>query len=447
MDLKRLKEQGLRLHGQITRTDDEERMVYGVVTTEEPIEDFPGLLTILDFDATRAAAEQWAQWGNIREMHQLSAVGVAREITPREDSRDLYIGAHIVDDEAWEKVKSGVYRGFSIGADPRAWKIEDEGADTLTVRVTEYDIDEVSLCDRPADPNATIALWRAQAPDRITRAQMWIGCGDINLYPVAQEWDREQAIARLQERATEGERINWAEYGRAFLLRDWSNSEDWSGYRLPFADVNDYGELVAVQDAIYQAVDGLDNFELNDVTRRDVEERIEELYRRMGRRAPWEVQRAQQQKQTGGSEMELKEQIWRDVLGHDDEVPGVENVIDELNELARAVREGVEPGEGDDVDEPQDSEEPPFAVERLERAVQAVEAVQERLASLEARVAQVEAQPAPLGVNRTGDGEPSVVEQIRDLERTIRKKDLKAGEPEVDELLKLYEQARREGAL
>jgi phage head maturation protease len=172
----------VQLYGQIQRVDEDERMVYGVATTETPVEDYPGMRVVLDYDATVRAADAWRKWGNIREMHQPSAVGVAQEIEPRDAERDLFIGAKVVDDAAWQKVKEGVYRGFSINAQPERW---EEARDDDIVRVTEYEIVEVSLVDRPHDPAAVITLWRRKpegesgmtALERFWRSEM--GDADI----------------------------------------------------------------------------------------------------------------------------------------------------------------------------------------------------------------------------------------------------------------------------
>ena len=87
------------------------------------------------------------EWRNIREMHQPSAVGVAKEANI--DEKGLYIGAKIVDDEAWKKVEAEVYKGFSIGGR------------TLTKdgnRIKSLELIEISLVDRPANPDCRIEL-------------------------------------------------------------------------------------------------------------------------------------------------------------------------------------------------------------------------------------------------------------------------------------------------
>ena len=183
----------LRLYGQIQRIDEEEQMVYGVATTETPVEDFPGLKVVLDYQGTKRAAQRWQAWGNIREMHQPSAVGVAREITPRDEERDLFIGAHVVDDGAWEKVKAGVYRGFSINAQPEKWQ---EERDSDIVRVMEYEIVEVSLVDRPHDPGAKITVWRRKPPK-----------GEPNMTALEQFWRSEMGDADIPEDPEEIRRV------------------------------------------------------------------------------------------------------------------------------------------------------------------------------------------------------------------------------------------------
>ena len=60
-----------------------------------------------------AALQDYMRFANIREMHQPSAVGVAKSVEM--DDKGTFISAHVVDDNAWSKVKAGVYKGFSIG--------------------------------------------------------------------------------------------------------------------------------------------------------------------------------------------------------------------------------------------------------------------------------------------------------------------------------------------
>ena len=108
----------MKLYAEFRKVDEEQRMVWGYASTETI--DSQG--ETVTRDALVAALPDYLKFANIREMHQPSAVGVAREAEV--DDHGLYIAAHIVDDPAWEKVQAGVYKGFSIGGrvharDPR----------------------------------------------------------------------------------------------------------------------------------------------------------------------------------------------------------------------------------------------------------------------------------------------------------------------------------------
>jgi phage head maturation protease/regulator of replication initiation timing len=136
----------LNFFAEITKYDPDQRMVYGYAST-----------TALDSQGERVAKEaieaalpDYLKFANIREMHTTSAVGVAKETTL--DEKGLYIGAKIVDDNAWKKVKEGVYKGFSIGG-KRLSKVDDT--------ITEMKLTEISLVDRPANPEATFDVFKA----------------------------------------------------------------------------------------------------------------------------------------------------------------------------------------------------------------------------------------------------------------------------------------------
>ena len=105
-------------------------------------------------DALAAALDDYLKFANIREMHQMSAVGVAEEAAV--DDRGLYVGARIVDPRAWDKVTGGVYKGFSIGGRVTA---RDPADRTI---ITGLSLTEISLVDRPANPEAVFDCWKAE---------------------------------------------------------------------------------------------------------------------------------------------------------------------------------------------------------------------------------------------------------------------------------------------
>jgi hypothetical protein len=141
---------GMNLFIPITKYDEEQRMVYGIATCSK----LDNQNEIVDWEATKSAVADYSNWRNIREMHKPSAVGTAPVLELRDNSQELYIGAKIIDASAWEKCKEGVYKGFSIGGDKLDQRVEMDKVSGKTVnRITKYNLNEISLVDRPANPN------------------------------------------------------------------------------------------------------------------------------------------------------------------------------------------------------------------------------------------------------------------------------------------------------
>jgi hypothetical protein len=91
--------------------------------------------------------------GNIREQHSNIAAGVAKEYEKKADGH--YIHALVVDPISVKKVDSGVLKGFSIGIkSPRV--VRDTKA--ANGRIIDGQIVEISLVDRPANPNCQLVL-------------------------------------------------------------------------------------------------------------------------------------------------------------------------------------------------------------------------------------------------------------------------------------------------
>jgi len=140
------------------KVDEEQRMVWGRATDETVDSESD----VIDYGATKAAVAEWTQWRNIREMHQPSAVGVAVEITLDDAAKALDLGVKVVDNEAWRKVKEGVYKGFSVAGlvfDVVMTKLD--GQDVR--RITRYALTEISLVDRPANPSARFSMLKRDA--------------------------------------------------------------------------------------------------------------------------------------------------------------------------------------------------------------------------------------------------------------------------------------------
>lgn len=129
----------------IQKIDDEERMVFGWAST--PDIDSDG--EVIKAEALEKALPDYMKFPTIREMHQPKAIGKTKqaEVT----NKGLYIGAKIVDDNAWKMVKEGVFTSFSVGGNvvKRVGKV-----------IQEMDLIEISLVDVPANKAAVIELWK-----------------------------------------------------------------------------------------------------------------------------------------------------------------------------------------------------------------------------------------------------------------------------------------------
>ncbi|MFA3009500.1 hypothetical protein KWF38_19490, partial [Acinetobacter pittii] len=102
-----------KLFGAIQKIQDQDDgtiIVEGVASTEDEDSD----KEIVKADAMRSAIPDYMKFGAVREMHQPLAAGTALEINV-DDNNVTTLKAHIVDSEAIKKVKTGVYKGFSIG--------------------------------------------------------------------------------------------------------------------------------------------------------------------------------------------------------------------------------------------------------------------------------------------------------------------------------------------
>src|ERR1700740_3147627 len=166
----------MRLYDAIQKVepqDDETVRVYGIATSEALDEQGE----IVRADAIRAAIPDYMRFPALREMHQPSAAGSTLEAEVCEDGTTRIV-AHVVDPVAVSKVKNQVYRGFSIGG--RVTKREPGNPKTITGLV----LNEISLVDRPANPEAIYDCWKASSmagpPQRDNGATMAAGSAAAN---------------------------------------------------------------------------------------------------------------------------------------------------------------------------------------------------------------------------------------------------------------------------
>jgi hypothetical protein len=104
----------------------------------------------------KAMPDWFVTGGNVREQHSNIAAGVATDYEAKADGH--YITALVVDPVSVKKVEAGVLKGFSIGIrGPRV--VRDSKA--AGGRIVDGQIIEISLVDRPANPNAKLMLAKA----------------------------------------------------------------------------------------------------------------------------------------------------------------------------------------------------------------------------------------------------------------------------------------------
>lgn len=110
---------------------------------------------IVTTGAMEAALPDYMKFGAVREMHQAKAAGTALEATIQSDG-STFFSAHVVDSEAVKKVRNKVYKGFSIGG-----KVVERDSDDPNM-ITAIKLVEISLVDRPNNPDSVFTMYKAE---------------------------------------------------------------------------------------------------------------------------------------------------------------------------------------------------------------------------------------------------------------------------------------------
>jgi hypothetical protein len=146
--------------------------------------------------------------GNIREMHQPSAVG--KMVSFKEDkyfdpeTKKMYNGVYVSTyiskgaQDAWEKVLDGTYTGFSIGGRMNKWDdAYDEKSDRQIRIIKDYDLVELSLVDSPANQFASIvSVEKVDGVDVVKSDTMSTPIENVF-------WDNESGIVMVSENENE----------------------------------------------------------------------------------------------------------------------------------------------------------------------------------------------------------------------------------------------------
>ena len=181
------------------KQDDGTLLVYGKATDDALDID----QQICDAGWLEKAMPEWFKTGgNIREQHSNIAAGVAKELNSTNDGH--YISALVVDPVSVKKVETGVLKGFSIGI--RAPRIVRDSK-AANGRIIDGQIVEVSLVDRPANPNAKLMLAKSDNADNLVQVEELIEAETVKGEHMEQEEDKavsekpskEELLERLKE--------------------------------------------------------------------------------------------------------------------------------------------------------------------------------------------------------------------------------------------------------
>jgi phage head maturation protease len=143
----------LKLFGNISKVnenDDGTLTVSGIASSESIDSDGEIILA----DAIKNSIGDYMKFGALREMHQNIAAGTTLSMKVAEDGL-THIEALVVDPVSVKKVLAGVLKGFSIGG-----KVTKRSGQNRNI-IEGLKLTEVSLVDRPANPDAMITLYKA----------------------------------------------------------------------------------------------------------------------------------------------------------------------------------------------------------------------------------------------------------------------------------------------
>jgi hypothetical protein len=156
---------------EIQKVDEEQRLVEGWAITDEP--DLQG--DVIPFDVAVAAFEQYAPRLGIREMHQPKAVGRLRKWWPDHEHKrigiQVYLSKSQDGEDALQKVKEGILRGFSIGGRALS-KVTMTVKGMLVNMINALQLTEISLVDVPANPSCVITLVKVEENEDVNKVKI-----------------------------------------------------------------------------------------------------------------------------------------------------------------------------------------------------------------------------------------------------------------------------------
>ena len=320
-----------RLYIPIAKVDKEGRTVAGWATTETI--DKQG--EVVDYGASKSAFSEWH--GNIREMHEPKAVGKAIEVLPHDDERRVWVKAYISKgaEDTWQKVMDGTLTGFSIGGqtiDKCVQIIKDTATNSARqiTRITKYRLNELSLVDNPANPEAQFALVKADGTGTlyqtelvedarkviITQAEDFVG-QEVQKYR-----DKADGLAKKVLTEEELEKLSDDEFG---VIRRYTSSQG--------TVVKE--RLFAMPDKVHAhtAMKKLDSYPLSDSEREQVHEKATAVLGASHEARDCSL--CQSRLRKGGESTEMETKLLEDLVAK------MATLIEKVDALVKGAYEGI----------------------------------------------------------------------------------------------------------
>lgn len=183
--------------------------------------------------ARNAVGRAWVKWDDVRKV--------------------LRYEAEIFDEEAAEKIRSGLVKHVSLGADYETIDLVDE-----VVVPRNLHLREISLVAVPGIPEANIEVVESI---RLKAAERAVQLHETPTAPIERPWDKERALDSLRRWASsdgsgEKESINWEKYRLGFAWYDEEKPGELGSYKLPHHEVID-GRLCVVWRGVAAAMAAL----------------------------------------------------------------------------------------------------------------------------------------------------------------------------------------------
>ncbi len=201
----------------------------------------------------------------------------------KDDEKGLFLVGEINLDvpegaSAYALAKQGVLSDLSIG-----YSIvdADENDKNYTRKIKQANLWEVSPVSEPMNPKATIT--------DVKEFKGSTGFQDLPLADASISWKKSEAVTRVREFTKSKDKPS-ASYKKAFMWFDSKNSDNFTAYKLPYADVID-GKLKAVPRAIFAVAvvlgGGRGGVDIPDADKQKVILHVKKYYKKMNRPSPF----------------------------------------------------------------------------------------------------------------------------------------------------------------